>query len=71
MPTSEARVRVDKNGAIVYISIVHPIGDEFYLIEQIVDKDGNVSYYTNDEEEPIKGIMKNSWIEKEPDNKRT
>ena len=57
------RVRVNEKGIVVYLSVVHPIGDEYFLIEQKVDEDGNIEYFTNEIKEKATGKIKGGRIE--------
>lgn len=63
MPKHESRIRVNEHGTVVYLSVIHPIGDDYFLIEQKVDEEGNITYFTNEIQEHMIGKINSSSIE--------
>ena len=46
------KIEIGQDDYALKVQLVHPVGDEYYLIEQIVRNDGLIEYYTNGEREP-------------------
>jgi len=63
MPEHRNDIKVDSKGSIKYISIVHPINGEYFLIQQVINKDGIIEYYTNELQEDIIGKTINWRVE--------
>ena len=60
MPGVTNHIKTDSEGFVKYISIIHPVDGEYFLIQQIVKDDGFIDYYTNEVKEEMIG-KNNGW----------
>jgi len=67
----KSKIIINSDGIIQYLSIIHPIGDECFLIEQKINENGETEYYTNQIQEGSIGVNTTGTIKYGDEDART